>query len=156
MHFILIALFAAMTLGFGLQPHTALAGQAKPVEAKTYRIVETADDYLGSPYAWGGTKPGGFDCSGFVQYVYRKHGVELPRTSKEMFAEAGDFVPKAELEPGDLVFFAGKGSYGTTSHVGIYVGNNRFISATNSYGVKVSNLKSSYWGPQYIGAKRVL
>jgi cell wall-associated NlpC family hydrolase len=122
-----------------------------------HRIVETADDYIGVPYVWGGSKPAGFDCSGFVQYVYRKHGVELPRTSKEMFAKAGDFVPAAELEPGDLVFFAERnGNRRTTSHVGIYIGDNRFISATNSFGVKVSSLNGSYWGPQYIGAKRVM
>lgn len=130
----------------------APVGQTQP-----HRIVETADDYLGVPYVWGGSKPAGFDCSGFVQYVYRKHGVDLPRTSKEMFATVGDFIPAAELEPGDLVFFAERsGSSRATSHVGIYIGDNRFISATNSYGVKVSNLNGTYWGPQYIGAKRVL
>ncbi|KIL42530.1 hypothetical protein SD70_00125 [Gordoniibacillus kamchatkensis] len=123
----------------------------EPPEAQTRLIVETAGDYVGAPYVWGGTKPGGFDCSGFVQYVYRRHGVELPRTSREMFA-VGDDV--RELQPGDLVFFRTEGR--NASHVGIYMGDNRFISATTSYGVHVANLNSTYWGPKYVGAKRVL
>ncbi|MFC0214083.1 NlpC/P60 family protein [Paenibacillus chartarius] len=121
------------------------------VPATSNLIVDTVEDYLGVPYVWGGTKPDGFDCSGFVQYVYRQHGVELPRTSREMYT-VGDHV--RELQPGDLVFFRTVGK--TTSHVGIYIGDNRFISATTSYGVHVANLYSSYWGPKYVGARRVL
>jgi peptidoglycan endopeptidase LytE len=118
---------------------------------KQEQILSTAGGYLGVPYVWGGTTPGGFDCSGFVQYVFGIHGIELPRTSREMYEASGSFV--TDLKPGDLVFFA-KGS--STSHVGIYLGNNRFISATSSYGVHVDSLSSNYWGPKYIGAKRVL
>lgn len=122
-----------------------------PQEAQKELILETADNYIGVPYVWGGTKPVGFDCSGFVQYVYRLHGVELPRTSREMYAIGDEVI---ELQPGDLVFFRTMGE--ATSHVGIYIGDNRFISATTSYGVHVARLNSTYWGPKYVGAKRVL
>jgi peptidoglycan endopeptidase LytE len=132
------------------QRHKPAAAPA-PADTAPSLILQTADNYRGVPYVWGGTKPAGFDCSGFVQYVYRRHGVELPRTSREMFA-VGDTVQ--ELKPGDLVFFCTVGN--TTSHVGIYIGDNRFISATTSYGVHVANLHSTYWGPKFIGAKRVL
>jgi peptidoglycan endopeptidase LytE len=130
--------------------HTPAAASAA-AGAKPGLILQTAETYRGAPYVWGGTKPAGFDCSGFVQFVYRRHGVELPRTSREMFA-VGNAVQ--ELKPGDLVFFCTVGN--TTSHVGIYIGDNRFISATTSYGVHVASLHSTYWGPKFIGAKRVL
>lgn len=116
----------------------------------TEQIIQTANAYMGVPYVWGGTTPRGFDCSGFVRFVFKAKGIELPRTSVALYSEAGTKV--TDLKVGDLVFFASK----TVNHVGIYLGNDRFISATSSRGVAVDSLSSSYWKVRYVGAKRVL
>lgn len=114
-------------------------------------IVQTAYQYIGTPYSFGGTTPGGFDCSGFVRYVFANNGVYLPRTADAQY-EVGRSV--SSLQPGDLVFFSTY-TYGV-SHSGIYLGDGQFISATSSSGVRVDYLTSGYWGDCYIGAKRVL
>lgn len=113
-------------------------------------IVQEAKQFLGVRYVWGGESPTGFDCSGLVGYVFGASGIDLPRTAVDMYDTAGKRV--ADLQVGDLVFFA----KGIVNHVGIYIGDNQFISATTSGGVKVDSLTSSYWGPRYVGAKRVL
>jgi cell wall-associated NlpC family hydrolase len=113
-------------------------------------IIAEAKKYMGTPYRWGGNTPSGFDCSGFVKYVFDKFGVSLPRTTSEQW---GATTPVNSPSIGDLVFFE---TYQPgPSHVGIYLGNNQFISATDS-GVKISNMTSSYWGPRYLGARKAL
>lgn len=114
-------------------------------------IIATAKQYIGAPYLWGGTTPSGFDCSGFVQYVFAQHGVTLPRTSSQQY-QMGTAVGKPELATGDLVFFGTSG----VSHLGIYIGDGQFIHSSSSQGVTVSSLSNSYWSARYIGAKRVL
>lgn len=122
-------------------------------QAPSDQLIETAKKYVGVRYSWGGTTPSGFDCSGFTRYVFEQHGVDLPRTSRDMFDSAGNAVSASSLKPGDLVFF----NIGTsTSHVGIYLGNDAFISSTSSHGVQIDSLASKYWGSRYIGAKRVV
>ncbi|EPZ61295.1 nlpC/P60 family protein [[Clostridium] sordellii ATCC 9714] len=110
---------------------------------------------LGSPYVWGAEGPNTFDCSGLTSYVFRNAaGVSLPRTSGSQYG-VGTSVSKANLQPGDLVFFATGG--GGISHVGIYVGGGQMIHAPQTGDVvKVSNINSSYWQNAYVGAKRVL
>ena len=117
------------------------------------KIIKTAKKYIGVPYKWGGTTPKGFDCSGYVQYVFNKHGIELPRTSREQYY-TGYKVSKSNLQPGDLVFFntSGKG----VSHVGIYIGDGDFIHSASSKGIVIADLFGNYWSSYYLGARRVL
>lgn len=116
-------------------------------------IVATAQLYLGVPYVYGGSSPNGFDCSGFVQYVYAKCGINLPRTA-DIQAETGFKVSKSELQPGDLVFFAG--DFINISHVGIYVGNGQMIHASTTYGIAYDSLSREYRLAHYAGARRIL
>ncbi|MCZ8518465.1 MULTISPECIES: C40 family peptidase [Paenibacillus] len=123
--------------------------QAQPQPLQS-AILQSAYQYLGTPYAWGGSSPGGFDCSGYVGYVFGQKGVSLPRTSVEMYQSAGSVV--TDLQAGDLVFFA---EGGRVSHVGIYTGNGQFISSASSSGVSIASITTGYWGRKYVGAKRV-
>ena len=120
---------------------------------KEQGIMNEAKKYIGIPYRFGGTDVNGFDCSGFIQYVFNRQGIKLPRSADEQYSK-GKYVPINSLEPGDLVFFS---TYTEgVSHSGIYVGNGDFISATTSKGIIVSDMKSGYWFERYIGAKRIL
>lgn len=103
----------------------------------------------------GGTTPSGFDCSGYTSYIFRNFGIELPRTSSDQY-NVGTKVNKADLKTGDLVFFHGTTNKSGITHVGIYLSDNQFISATSSKGIKVDSLSGGYWGPKYYGATRVL
>lgn len=118
-------------------------------------LVESAQDYLGVPYKWGGTSESGFDCSGLTRAVYRLNGISLPRTSFEQYDD-GTSIAKNKLQKGDLVFFiTNKGR--RINHVGIYIGNNEFIHAP-SKGKVVSKAKldSNYWSKAYKGARSYL
>ena len=116
------------------------------------RLVNSAYKYLGVPYVFGGNTPDGFDCSGFTKYVFSHNGITLPRMADEQYM-LGSKVSRSELIPGDLVFFT---TYEPgVSHTGIYVGDNNFISATSSGGIRVDSLDSGYWSSRYVGAKRV-
>jgi len=117
-------------------------------------LLPLAKKYVGVPYQFGGSSEKGFDCSGFTRYVLGQLDIKLARTAADQFKQ-GKAVKKKELRVGDLVFFETykKGA----SHAGIYIGDNRFIHADSSKGVTISKLDDpSYWGPRYIGARRVL
>ncbi|GMA56020.1 peptidoglycan endopeptidase LytE [Alicyclobacillus sacchari] len=116
-----------------------------------FTIADYAKTLLGAPYAWGGTSPAGFDCSGFVQYVFAHFGISLPRTSYGQF-DAGTPVAQTNLQPGDIVFFDTYGS--GASHDGVYIGNNQFVNAAGS-AVQIDSLTDPYWGGHYIGARRM-
>ena len=117
------------------------------------RVISTAMQYIGVPYVFGGTTPYGFDCSGFVQYVFAHAGISLPRTADVQY-EVGLPISTADLMPGDAVFFTTY-TYGA-SHVGIYLGDGNFIHASSSRGVTISSLSSAYYSTHYIGARRML
>lgn len=142
----------------GPTTYSALLGKSMPEvsrgsSALGRRIVASSMQYLGVPYVFGGTTPSGFDCSGYVRYVFANAGIYLPRTADAQY-ECGYPVSTSELVPGDLVFFS---TYEAgASHVGIYIGDGSFINASSSNGVSIASLYSSYWGSCYIGARRVM
>lgn len=129
----------------------------KPVEGqgRIKTVLQRALALLGTPYRWGGTTPDkGFDCSGLVGYVFRNAlGIELPRVSREM-AQSGELISdRAKLNEGDLVFF---GRSGRVDHVGIYLGEGRFVHAPSTgKDVMVSSLETGYWSGKYMQARRV-
>ncbi|ULT56571.1 LysM peptidoglycan-binding domain-containing protein [Neobacillus drentensis] len=122
----------------------------KPAVASTSLVdgvISEAKKYIGSPYKWAGNTPAGFDCSGFTVYVFNKVGISLPRTAATQWDAA---TPVSSPRVGDLVFFE---TYKVgPSHVGIYLGDNKFISAAST-GVVISDMTSSYWKTRYLGAK---
>lgn len=118
------------------------------------KIAKCAEQYLGVPYVWGGSSPSGFDCSGFVQYVYRECGIKIGRTVTLQWGY-GELVDRDELQPGDLVFFANTYTDGI-SHIGIYIGDDIFIHASSNGGVKYNDLNSSYYSSHYHAARRVV
>lgn len=127
---------------------------ADPVAANA--VLMRAISLVGTPYQYGGNTPeAGFDCSGLVNYVYRDMlDLKLPRTSRELAAWQGPKIDPQRLAAADLVFF---GSDGQVSHVGIYIGEGRFVHAPSTGGtVRLDYLDGSYWRQHYSGAKRVL
>ena len=138
--------------------YKTLIGRDLPVSrgastATVRRLISSSFQYVGVPYWFGGTTPRGFDCSGFTRYVFSQVGINLPRMADGQFS-VGRPVSTEKLRPGDLVFFE---TYDPgPSHVGIFIGNSQFISATSSRGVVVADLFGYYWGERYIGARRVM
>ena len=117
-------------------------------------IVKNAQKYMGVPYVWGGTVPTGWDCSGYTQYVMKESGITIPRTAAEQFAK-GTAVNKNDLQVGDMVFFT---TYKPgASHVGFYLGDNKFIHASSAAKeVTINSLTETYYAERYIGARRYI
>ena len=131
---------------------TASANPAPVSSSGGQALVDTAMQYLGVPYVWGGTSPSGFDCSGLVQYVCRANGISVNRVAADQ-RNNGTYVSRDNLQPGDLVFFANGGGI---HHVGIYVGNGNMIHAPQTGDVvKISSIDTPYRINQYAGATRV-
>lgn len=131
----------------------AAADRGDVVRDQSERAVALAKSLIGKPYRYGGTTLAGFDCSGFVMYVAGQVGAWLPRTSYEQFS-VGTAVTRANLLPGDLVFFEANGP--GASHVGLYIGNGTIVHAENeSTGVKTTLLSNPWWSPKYLGARRI-
>jgi cell wall-associated NlpC family hydrolase len=124
-----------------------------PAPSDGYALSGTALSLRGAPYRMGGIDPSGFDCSGFVRYVYQQHGVPMPREVRDQF-RTGKNVDRSRLEPGDLVFFSTVAP--GASHVGIVIGGDQFVHAPSERGVvRVENLSSQYWASRYVGARRI-
>jgi hypothetical protein len=117
-------------------------------------IVDTAKKYLGTPYVWAGTSPSGFDCSGFVHYVYEECGYAINRTAASIYNN-GVYVDKSELQVGDAICFGSSSNY--IGHVGIYIGDGQFIHASSGSGkVIITDLDTTYYVNRYVGARRIV
>lgn len=155
-----VAEWTAHLIVTGRSEHTAKSGQIRSfaggVLARTSKIARqlttSALKFIGVPYVFGGTSTSGFDCSGYVQHVFAMLGMSIPRTADAQY-DAGHKIVGG-MKPGDLVFFQ---TYAPgASHVGIYLGHNKFVSASSSQGVSISSLNDPYWHARYIGAKRLI
>ena len=117
------------------------------------QIVAFAEQFLGTPYVWAGSSPSGFDCSGFVSYVFKNFGYTVNRTAASMYTN-GVAVDKSELQIGDAVFFASSSE--SIGHVGIYIGDGEFIHSSSGCGyVTISGLDETYYTNMYVGARRI-
>ncbi|WP_156389923.1 C40 family peptidase [Paenibacillus sp. Root444D2] len=152
-----VSLFASANLITA--PQSAHAASAASITAastsmpgKANRIISTGKKYLGVRYKFGSQKSSAssFDCSSFTQYVYGKNGINLPRSSKQQ-SQVGTFVPRNQLQPGDLVFF-----YSPIHHVGIYMGNGKILHTYGNPGVTISDMNSGWWSRNYKTARRVI
>lgn len=129
-------------------------------EDPTRILLRTAKKYVGAKYKSGGKSPKGFDCSGFVRYVYKKVQIPLDGDSSAALYKKGEEVPRKQCQPGDLIFFAQSSSkIKRISHVGIVVSSDstttKFIHASTSKGVIISNLNSPYYKQRFAGVRRV-
>lgn len=118
-----------------------------------FDVVSTALGFRGAPYRNGGSDPSGFDCSGFVQYVFGQHGLALPREVRDQY-RIGDGIELDDVKPGDLLFFQtiSRGP----SHVGVAIGGDQFVHAPSSRGiVRVERFSASYWASRFVGARRI-
>jgi len=118
------------------------------------KIVKVANAQIGKKYKWGSAGPSSFDCSGFTSYIYKNGaGISLPRTSVSQ-SKVGIKISRNQLKSGDLVFFntSGKG----ISHVGMYIGDSKFIHASTSKGVRIDSLNSSYYKSKFVTASRII
>jgi len=126
-------------------------------ESLADQIIKTGEKYLGTPYQYGA--PSGqtrtFDCSSFTQFVYKQHGINLPRSSKQQ-AQVGVTVPRSQIKKGDLLFFKTSKSNGQIGHVAIYAGNNRVLHTWGPGGVRYDSLSTAWLDKGYITAKRVI
>jgi probable lipoprotein NlpC len=121
--------------------------------SKATAATRIAKSMIGQPYRYGGQSPRGFDCSGLVWYSYKKVGVNTARTSKELRKQAKK-IPRKKMKTGDLVFFKG---WVRTGHVGIYIGNGRFIHAPSSgKKVKIDRMDTGYWDKHFKSAGRIV
>lgn len=156
---------AALTVSIGLSagmvsaPHQA--GAAEAIDAsitatsRGSQVISIGKNYLGRPYKFG-AKAGQtrtFDCSSFTQYVFKRVGVNLPRTSKQQ-SHVGRYVSRSNLRTGDLVFFSNPGKPGVINHVAIYMGNGNLLQTYD--GVRIINIHSGTWSSRYMTARRVL
>ncbi len=131
--------------------------EARDLSQVSNEVIFRAISLVGTPYHYGGTQPDtGFDCSGLIGFVFNEAaGLKLPRTTRELIDIDAKAIDRDDLQAGDLVYFNSRG--GRVSHIGIYVGENRFVHAPSSGGVvRIDKLDTPYWTKFYVGAKRLL
>ncbi|MFN2572265.1 MAG: C40 family peptidase [Gemmatimonadales bacterium] len=158
-----VAVAAGLSVGIGKAREMARSDPPPippTISGNAADIVRTALDALGTPYVWGGTAANGFDCSGLVQWAYSRHGIRLPRLSRDQAGLGTTVTPVIDaLRPGDILLFAAQPGGGVT-HVGLYVGQQTFIHSANG-GVKLSRLVANdadgaWWVTRWVGARRVV
>lgn len=141
-------------LGSGsLMIHTPSAEAATVSAAsKASDVIATGEQYLGVPYKFGSRSgsTASFDCSSFTQFAFKQNGISLPRSSRQQ-SQAGVYVPRNQLKPGDLVFF-----YSPIHHVAIYMGNGKILHTYGKGGVTISDLNSGWWNSHFTTARRVI
>ena len=154
---VLLAALASACASSGSTPRPFPGSARAPINETTepdrQALVEDALTLRGTPYRWGGSDPSGFDCSGFVQYVFARHGVSLPRETRDQFRLGRD-IKRSEMQPGDLVFFStvARGP----SHVGVVIGDGQFVHAPSERGVvRVERVDTRYWSLRFVGARRL-
>ena len=131
----------------------SFSGNVRADKTTAQRAADYAQNMIGKPYRYGGNSPAGFDCSGLVQYSYSRAGLSIPRTTRSQ-RESSVAVGSKSLRAGDLIFFDQEGR--KYSHVGIYIGNGRFVHAPSSgKQVRVDKLDKTYWKKHYVGARRI-
>lgn len=160
--------FKKLVAGIGISLSIAICGSslALPQAAhaatasttsKANTVISAGKKYIGVPYKFGASSgiTSAFDCSSFTQYVYKKVGVKLPRSSKQQ-AKSGTYVSKSKLKAGDLIF-TDTNRDGVINHVSIYMGNNKLLHTYRvGVGVTISNFKGSTWDKTYVTARRVI
>lgn len=133
---------------------SASASRTSKSSSTGSKVVSYAKNFLGVQYVWGGTTPDGFDCSGFIGYVYAHYGIYIDRVASDQ-AQQGIKVSKADLRPGDLVFFDTDGGHDLINHVGMYIGDDSFIHASSGRGeVTITSLSNSFYVDAYMTARR--
>lgn len=150
----LIYIGQKLNIGGNASTPPANKSKDKPASNVGYnvdKLIEVAKNQIGVPYAWAGSTPSGFDCSGFIYYAYKNAGMDISRTSTQGYFDRSFYVNTPQV--GDLVFFSGTYKSGI-SHMGIYIGDNQFIHAGSSTGVTITNLDNSYWKKHFDSFKR--
>ena len=146
--------FAISSASANLRPFPSIAASLK--EASIDDVVDRAHELLGTPYTWGGASAEqGFDCSSFLVYLFKTQAnIQIPRTTAAMHRSTAPTVSRSALKPGDAVFFKGNGR-GQVSHVGLYIGEGKFIhSPRTGKNVRIDSLSNRYWNKHYTTAKR--
>ena len=146
--------FVLSSASANLNPHPSFS--ASPKEASIDDVVDRAHELLGTPYKWGGTSAEhGFDCSSLLVYLFKTQAnIQIPRTTAAMHRSTAATVKRNALQPGDAVFFKGNGS-GQVSHVGLYIGEGKFIhSPRTGKNIRIDSLSNRYWNKHYTTAKR--
>lgn len=161
---------AALTVSIGLSAGMISAPTGAHAEAadttidasitatsRASQVISIGKHYLGTPYKFGAKKgqTRNFDCSSFTQYVFKRVGINLPRTSKQQ-SHVGRYVSRSNLRTGDLVFFSIPGKPGVINHVAIYMGNGKLLQTYGEGGVRITNIHSGTWSSRYMTARRVL
>lgn len=136
-----------------VRPPAATQNTSRGIVDRAVSVLDFAKKFIGVRYSSGGSSPAGFDCSGYVRYVFGNFGIDLTHSAAAQYSQ-GTAINRQELRPGDLVFFNTGGA--GINHSGIYIGSGKFIHASSSQGIQISSLSDSYWNPRYRGASRIL
>lgn len=145
-------IFPGQTLIISKNRETSPSVEVSRGTSRVEIIIDYARSFIGSPYLFGGQSPKGFDCSGYIRYVFNNFGIDLPRTAEEQYNK-GREVSEKDAKPGDIVAFI---TGDVITHTGIYLGGGKFISSTSSHGVMIAPVHGYYWGEHFYGFSRIV